>query len=25
MFINTGDLVSVNTETGNYSERVEKA
>jgi elongation factor P len=25
MFINAGDLVSVNTETGSYSERVEKA
>lgn len=25
MFINTGDIVSVNTETGDYSERVEKA
>ena len=25
MFINTGDLISINTETGDYSERVEKA
>ncbi len=25
MFINTGDVISVNTETGDYSERVEKA
>ena len=25
MFINTGDIISINTETGDYSERVEKA
>lgn len=25
MFINTGDIISINTETGEYSERVEKA
>jgi elongation factor P len=25
MFINTGDVISINTETGDYSERVEKA
>lgn len=25
MFINTGDVISINTETGQYSERVEKA
>lgn len=25
MFINTGDVISVNTETGDYSERIEKA
>ena len=25
MFINAGDIISVNTETGDYSERVEKA
>lgn len=25
MFINTGDIIAVNTETGDYSERVEKA
>ena len=25
MFINEGDVISINTETGEYSERVEKA
>lgn len=25
MFINTGDVISINTETGDYSERIEKA
>jgi elongation factor P len=25
MFINTGDIISINTETGDYSERIEKA
>jgi elongation factor P len=25
MFINTGDIISINTETGEYSERVDKA
>ena len=25
MFINTGDIIAINTESGEYSERVEKA